>query len=276
MTAVWHPSGSSLASRHKGCCDHMFSTVSHTRRRQNTYIVSVISAVTALTNMAWRSSGLTNTELIANLANHGILKSEIAKNALLRVDRTNYVRDHASAYEDAPQRIGHGATISAPHMHAYAVETLLPLLKPGGRILDVGSGSGYLLAIFHHIVGGTGKVVGIEHVPELAEWSKENLRKDGLGEALDTQQIEVIVGDGRNGCPEKGPYNAIHVGAAAPSMPPTLVDQLAAPGRMFIPVGIYTQGVQRVDKEESGRVTQQPLMSVTYVPLTDREKQGDW
>ncbi|KAK2461149.1 hypothetical protein APHAL10511_006676 [Amanita phalloides] len=226
--------------------------------------------------MAWRSSGLSNAELIVNLASHGILKSDLAKNAMLLVDRANYVKDSASAYEDAPQRIGYGATISAPHMHAYATENLFPHLRPGAKVLDVGSGSGYLLAIFHRIVGETGKVVGIEHVPELVEWSRENLRKDGLGKALDAKQIEVIVGDGRDGCPEKGPYNAIHVGAAAPNVPSFLVDQLASPGRMFIPVGVYMQDVQQVDKDENGRVTQRPIMSVSYVPLTDREKQGDW
>jgi protein-L-isoaspartate(D-aspartate) O-methyltransferase len=226
--------------------------------------------------MAWRSSGRTNAELIANLTGHGILKSDITKNALANVDRANYVRDRTSAYEDAPQRIGHGATISAPHMHAYAAETLLPFLKPGSKVLDIGSGSGYLLAIFHHIVGESGKVVGIEHVPELVDWSAENLRKDGLGGALDAMQIEVIVGDGRNGCPEKGPYDAIHVGAAAPDVPSSLVEQLASPGRMFVPVGVYMQDVQRVDKDKNGRVTQQSIMSVSYVPLTDRDKQGDW
>lgn len=226
--------------------------------------------------MAWRSSGRTNSELIANLASHGVLKSEIVKPAMARVDRASYVRDRSSAYEDAPQRIGYGATISAPHMHAYAVETLLPFLKPGAKVLDVGSGSGYLLAIFHHIVGESGKVVGIEHVPELVDWAIENLRKDGLGDALDAKQIEVLVGDGRQGCPEKGPFDAIHVGAAAPNVPSSLVEHLASPGRMFIPVGVYMQDVLQVDKDQNGGVTQLPIMSVSYVPLTDRDKQGDW
>ncbi|KIL63411.1 hypothetical protein M378DRAFT_187020 [Amanita muscaria Koide BX008] len=202
--------------------------------------------------MAWRASGRTNSELIANLASHGVLKSEIAKPAMARVDRANYVRDRSSAYEDAPQRIGYGATISAPHMVRY------------------------LLAIFHHIVGESGKVVGIEHVPELVDWAIENLRKDGLGDALDAKQIEVLVGDGRQGCPEKGPYDAIHVGAAAPNVPSSLVEHLASPGRMFIPVGVYMQDVLQVDKDQNGGVTQQPIMSVSYVPLTDRDKQGDW
>ena len=161
-------------------------------------------------------------------------------------------------------------------------------MKPGSKVLDIGSGSGYLLAIFHHIVGESGKVVGIEHVPELVDWSAENLRKDGLGKCLDVKQIEVIVGDGRNGCPEKGkyiieqllvtellnpeilligPYDAIHVGAAAPDVPSSLVEQLASPGRMFIPVGVYMQDVQRVDKDKNGRVTQQSIMSVSVRSL---------
>jgi protein-L-isoaspartate(D-aspartate) O-methyltransferase len=70
-------------------------------------------------------------------------------------------------------------------------------------VLDVGSGSGYLSAVLHHIVspeGHPGKVVGIDHIPELVEWSVQNLKKDGLGSALEKKQIEMITGDGRQGC----------------------------------------------------------------------------
>lgn len=100
--------------------------------------------------------------------------------------------------------IGHGATISAPHMHAHAAEYLLPYLKPGSKVLDVGSGSGYLTAIFHRLVSpendnSGGKVVGIDHVPQLVEWSVSNLKRDGLGQALDDGKIEMICGDGRLG-----------------------------------------------------------------------------
>lgn len=69
-------------------------------------------------------------------------------------------------------------------------------------MLDVGSGSGYLVAVFHHLVsleGKRGTVVGIEHIPELVQFSVENLKKDGLGKALEDKQIEMIVGDGRQG-----------------------------------------------------------------------------
>jgi protein-L-isoaspartate O-methyltransferase len=102
------------------------------------------------------------------------------------------------------RRIGHGATISAPHMHAHASEYLLNYLEPGSKVLDVGSGSGYLTAIFHHLVSPgngqpIGKVVGIDHITELVDWSVENLKRDGLSSALESGQIEMVAGDGREG-----------------------------------------------------------------------------
>ncbi|EEB92493.1 hypothetical protein MPER_08986 [Moniliophthora perniciosa FA553] len=144
------------------------------------------------------------------MANNGIFHSERVAQAIAKVDRANYVRNKSDAYEDSPQTIGYGATISAPHMHAYAAEHLLPYLKPGAKVLDIGSGSGYLVAVLHHLVEG-GKVVGIEHVEELVDWSISNLKRDGLGTALESQQIKVVAGDGRKGLAGDGPYDAIHV-----------------------------------------------------------------
>ena len=89
-------------------------------------------------------------------------------------------------------------------MHAHASEYLLTYLQAGSRVLDVGSGSGYLTAIFHHLVSPgngqpVGKVVGIDHIAELVDLSVENLKKDELGPALENGQIEMIAGDGRKG-----------------------------------------------------------------------------
>lgn len=95
--------------------------------------------------------------------------------------------------------------------HAHAAENLLPFLHPGARVLDVGSGSGYLSAVLYELVRSDsedsqgpgaesmGKVVGIEHVSELVDWSIHNLRKNGLGNAIDEGQIKVVAGDGRKG-----------------------------------------------------------------------------
>lgn|ERR1700753_3736716 len=89
-------------------------------------------------------------------------------------------------------------------MHAHASEYLLTYLQPGSKVLDVGSGSGYLTAIFHYLVSPgdgqpAGKVVGIDHISELVNLSVENMKKDGLGPALESSQIEMIAGDGRKG-----------------------------------------------------------------------------
>jgi len=229
--------------------------------------------------MAWGCSGKTNIELISNLTRNGILATGRISDAMSSIDRANFVLKTPQAYDDSPQPIGHGATISAPHMHAYALENLFPFLHPGATVLDVGSGSGYLCAVFHNLVSPSqpgiprGKVVGIDHIPELVEWSKSNLINNGLGPALNEGRILVVTGDGREGYPAFGPYDAIHVGAASKNLPETLVDQLKAPGRMFIPVGTSTQVIWQVEKDAKGKVTTKELMDVMYVPLTDAERQ---
>nr|GAT48775.1 predicted protein [Mycena chlorophos] len=233
--------------------------------------------------MAWRCTGKTNIELIENLVNARILKASddtsLARisDAMKAVDRAHYVRNVADAYIDSPQAIGHGATISAPHMHAYAADHLLPFLKPGARVLDVGSGSGYLAAVLHNLVTPAGKVIGIDHIPELVDWSLENLKKDErTRRAVESGEVQMFAGDGRLGYPSEAPYDAIHVGAAAPTIPEPLVEQLARPGRMFIPVGTLSQYIYQVDKDVEGNVTKTKIMGVNYVPLTDRDKQTPW
>jgi protein-L-isoaspartate(D-aspartate) O-methyltransferase len=149
-------------------------------------------------------------------------------------------------------------------------------------VLDVGSGSGYVAAVLHQLVSegdAQGKVVGIEHISELVAFSVENLRKDGLGPAMDAGQVRMVDGDGRKGTSpcsslgaltmnvspgfeEEGPYDAIHVGAAAPTLPQPLVDQLAKPGRMFIPVGTHSQSILQVDKDVDGSVTTKEVLDV--------------
>jgi len=222
------------------------------------------------------SSGRTNEELIDRMLANGLIKSPRVAEAMKNVDRKNYCVDPSSAYEDSPQRIGFNATISAPHMHAHAAENLLSSLPAadfqGGAILDVGSGSGYLTAVFHHLAPHA-TVVGIEHIQGLVEMSKENLKKDGVKLGAVEGGVEIVCGDGREGSPKHAPFQIIHVGAAAPEIPQPLIDQLAKPGRMFIPVGTEQQDIWQVDKSATGEVTKQKLFGVRYVPLTDAKKQ---
>jgi protein-L-isoaspartate(D-aspartate) O-methyltransferase len=157
-------------------------------------------------------------------------------------------------------------------MHAYALELLADKLVPGARVLDVGSGSGYLVAAFAHMVHPGGQVFGIDHIPELVEWSLGNLRKNH-GAFLDDGTAHVQTVDGFNGLPEHGPYDVIHVGAAAAEVPQPLIDQLAPGGRIIIPVGRWSQELVQVDKGADGRVHKKPLMGVMYVPLTTKEHQ---
>ncbi|ORX39863.1 protein-L-isoaspartate O-methyltransferase [Kockovaella imperatae] len=224
--------------------------------------------------MAWQSGGRTNNELITNMERNGLIHSAQVAEAMRKVDRANYVFHMRDAYEDSPQRIGYGATISAPHMHAHAVENLLSYLPEdgAGSILDVGSGSGYLTAVFHRIAPRA-SVIGVDHIQGLVDMSLENLRKDGVPLGSGNGKVQIICGDGRQGSPEHAPFAIIHVGAAAPEIPVALIDQLAKPGRMFIPVGEHSQDIWQIDKSETGQVTQTKLFGVRYVPLTDAAKQ---
>ncbi|KAL1405291.1 hypothetical protein Q8F55_008918 [Vanrija albida] len=242
--------------------------------------------------MAWLSSGRTNAELVDRMASNGLITSTKVAAAMKLVDRKHYVPALGAAYDDSPQRIGFNATISAPHMHAHACENLLAFIEAadagGGAILDVGSGSGYLTAVLHRLAPRA-TVIGIDHISGLTDLSRANLAKDGV--ALGGEEgIDIVLGDGRAGWPPNGtlrthgggetattdaaaPYTAIHVGAAAPTIPEPLVAQLASPGRMFIPVGEGQQDIWQVDKDAHGAVTRKKLFGVMYVPLTDRDAQ---
>ncbi|XP_024871810.1 protein-L-isoaspartate(D-aspartate) O-methyltransferase-like isoform X4 [Temnothorax curvispinosus] len=110
-------------------------------------------------------------------ADAGILAADSAEAAMVAVDRAKYCHE-PDPYLDRPRRIGYNVTISAPHMHAYALSILSDQLVDGAKALDVGSGSGYLSACMAFMVGSHGRVVGIEHIPELIEISTRNVRED--------------------------------------------------------------------------------------------------
>ena len=124
------------------------------------------------------------------------------------------------------------ATISAPHMHAAASESLLPFLHSTSKVLDIGSGSGYLTHVLADLVEPEGKVIGVDHIQGLVDLANSNMGKSVEGQdLLATGRVCFVKADGRKGWAEGGPYDAIHVGAAALEAYSALVDQLKKPGR---------------------------------------------
>jgi protein-L-isoaspartate(D-aspartate) O-methyltransferase len=156
-------------------------------------------------------------------------------------------------------------------MHASACESLLPHLKPGSRVLDIGSGSGYLTHVLAELVKPNGTVIGIDHIQALTDLAHGNMRKSKEGtELLESGVVKFITGDGRKGWADGAPYDAIHVGAAAAEHHKDLTDQLKAPGRLFVPVEEnFAQHIYVIDKKEDGTVERQKMYGVQYVPLTD-------
>ncbi|XP_017699923.2 protein-L-isoaspartate O-methyltransferase-like isoform X1 [Phoenix dactylifera] len=214
-----------------------------------------------------------NKAMVEYLQQYGIIKSKKVAEVMEAIDRGLFVPAGNPPYVDSPMQIGYNATISAPHMHATCLELLKEHLQPGMHALDVGSGTGYLTACFAMMVGPEGRAVGVEHIPELVTSSIENIKKSAAASLLKEGSLSVHVTDGRLGWPELAPYDAIHVGAAAPEIPQPLVEQLKPGGRMVIPVGTLFQDLKVVDKKLDGSINVRSETSVRYVPLTSRAAQ---
>jgi protein-L-isoaspartate(D-aspartate) O-methyltransferase len=156
--------------------------------------------------------------------------------AMERVPRELFVPEleRGRAYDDAALPLAHGQTISQPYMVGRIAEALAT--RPGELVLDVGTGSGYQAAVLAELGAD---VVTIERIPELAERARESLGAAGY------DRVEVVVGDGTLGVPERAPFDAIAVAAAAPGLPETLYEQLRPRGRLVVPVG--GQRAQRLE-----------------------------
>jgi protein-L-isoaspartate(D-aspartate) O-methyltransferase len=117
-------------------------------------------------------------------------------------------------------------------MHAAAAESLLPYLHPSSKVLDIGSGSGYLTHVLANLVEPDGTVTGVDHIQGLVDLANNNMSKSEEGkELLSSGRVKFVKADGRLGWGEGAPYDAIHVGAAAKEAHEVLVEQLKAPGR---------------------------------------------
>lgn len=181
--------------------------------------------------------------------------------AFREVPREKFVPPHLQdlSYIDAPLDIGEGQTISQPY--TVAAMTQLLELKPSDKVLEVGTGSGYQAAILAEIVR-RGKVFSIERIESLAERARKTLKN------LKYLNVELIVGDGSRGLPDKAPFDAIIVTAAAPKIPQPLIEQLAAGGRLVAPIGgDFLQEMIRVTKNKDGSIRQEKFGGYRFVPL---------
>jgi len=187
------------------------------------------------------------------------ITDEAVINSMLMVPRHKYVMESKQeyAYYDSALEIEAGQTISQPYIVALMAQALE--LDASDTVLEIGTGSGYSAAILSRMAAN---IYTIERQDILSQVAKERFKDQGY------ENIEVRVGDGTLGWPEKAPFDAILVTAGGPVIPDSLIDQLAIGGRLIIPVGDKAeQKLMRVTKTVTSELIEENLASVRFVPL---------
>ncbi|MFO8057348.1 MAG: protein-L-isoaspartate(D-aspartate) O-methyltransferase [bacterium] len=188
------------------------------------------------------------------------VEDERVLQAMLEVPRHKFVPEDMRkyAYQDRPLPIGFDQTISQPYIVAYMTEALQT--KPGDKVLEIGTGSGYQAAVLAEIAD---EVYSIEIICELEKRAARTLERLGY------DNVHTRCADGYKGWPEHAPFDAVIVTAAPGHVPQPLVDQLATGGAMVIPVGEYGQELMRIRKTEEG-TEREKLLPVRFVPMTGK------
>ena len=228
-----------------------------------------------------------NYELVENLRNRGILKSLEIISVLKNIDRNDFLRYPNNMLIDRPNKLILNQTISAPHIHAKALEILKEKCIPGNRVLDIGCGSGYLVACFAELlnvdVNLKSQVVGIDIYRGLVNMSIENLKKEKYKKYLSIKHgglnsnnnVTIICGNGWLGYKVLEKYDAIHVGAGAETLPIILFNQLNEGGIMIIPVSENKNNRNykyRIIKKINGKLIETKDIGVRFVPLINNPK----
>lgn len=203
--------------------------------------------------------------MVRRLQEQGYLRDPRVAEAMRRVPRHLFLPGlEGSAYVDSPLGIGQGQTISAPHMVAMMAEALDA--RPGLRVLEVGTGSGWHAAVVAELVGPDGKVWSIERFEDLAAKARQNLNHAGFG----PERVEVVVGDGSEGWPGAAPYDRAYLTCAAPDVPKPVLEQLAEHGKLLAPVGDrYAQELMLLEKTPTGTL-RRALGGCVFVPLVGK------
>ena len=183
--------------------------------------------------------------------------------AMLEIPREQFVPPEGLvlSYVDGPVDIGWGQTISQPYMTALMIDLLR--LTGAETVLEVGAGCGYAAAVLGALAA---RVVTVELIPGLARMARENLHRTGRD-----HNVVVVDGDGSMGYAPSAPYDAISVAAGAPEVPPSLVEQLADPGVLVIPVGGRGDQELRVLRKRGGAIETEVRGMCRFVPLRGGE-----
>lgn len=199
------------------------------------------------------------TNYVYRMAGREQLNDQILE-VMGRVPRQRFVSQRFSrhAYDNSPLPIGGGQTTAQPFIVALMTDLVAP--KPGDRVLEVGTGSGYQSAILSQLAA---QLFTVEIDPDLAQESQHRLDDEGY------RNISFRVGDGYFGWPEIAPFDVIMVSAAVVEIPVPLLEQLAPGGRMILPLGgrCCTQDLVLLQKDDAGRIESSNLLPVYFVPM---------
>lgn len=202
--------------------------------------------------------------LVDDLEEHGYVKTEKVRNAMLKVPREEFIppENRKYAYIDQPLPIGEGQTISAPHMVAIICETLH--IEEDMKILEIGAGFGYNAAIVAELLGPTGHLYTTERIEFLAKQAEENLERTGYGE-----RVTVLHTDGTCGLEGEAPFDRIYATASAPQLPEPLKGQLKIGGRLLVPIGpqSYIQKLVCITRQDEDKYESRELGGVAFVPM---------
>lgn len=185
------------------------------------------------------------------------VRDERVLDAMTRIPRERFLPEtrRTEAYEDHPVFIGHGQTISQPYIVGYMTEALQ--LEPSHRVLEIGTGCGYQTAVLAELAR---EVYSIERVPALADGARATLAELGY------RNVRIRTGDGYEGWPSHAPFDRVLGAAAAPILPPALIDQLADGGILVLPIGTTSQELQ-VLRKHADRVERLATLPVRFVPM---------